>query len=114
MVHFDKYVTSWQKPYEPPNSIGYLSLPILHFLVGRTWDQVALNFVHAVNPSFIRVVVGFEEEARDDLFNRGVTVRIDKDWKITSIDQECEVGLEGGYDHGQHLWTEFERTAWAQ
>ena len=111
MAHFDKYVTSWQKPYEEPNSIGYLSLPILHFLVGRTWDQLALNFVHSVNPKCIRVVVA--EETTDAVCGR-VTVRLDKDWKITSIDQECEVGLEGGYDHGQHLWTEFERTAWAQ
>lgn len=99
------YVSSHMVKYEEPKRIGFCRLPVLTFLVGHPWNQLALNFVHSLKPSCIRVV--FSEEKTDSYPTR-VTVYVDKDWIITGIVQEVMVGLDGeegkeSYQHAHDL-----------
>lgn len=86
--------------YEPPKRKGVMALPMLHFLWGHTWNQMALNFVHALTPSCIRVVRGSETT---DSWPGRVTVYVTQSDIIMSIVQEAHVGLDGNYDHSHDL-----------
>ncbi|MDG7000371.1 MAG: hypothetical protein JRN15_14820 [Nitrososphaerota archaeon] len=96
------YYTDHMVPYEKPNSIGYLSLPVLEFLNGKLWDDIALSFVHSLHPTSIRVTHG--TQTLDARVGR-VTIIVDKDDFIKRITQEVEVGLPDYVQHGQHLLT---------
>jgi hypothetical protein len=100
----EHYLTHWGKDYERPDRIGYNSVEMLEFLKGHPWDQMALNYVHALRPSRIRVTHG---EVTCDSWGWRVTVTIDENNIIRSITQEVEVGLEGGYEHGHDLSCKF-------
>jgi hypothetical protein len=79
--------------YEHPAMTGFTTIPILEFLNGMPWDQRALNFIHATNPSTIRVSHG---EVTCDFRLRRVTVFLwDDGLLIKRIEQEVEVGLDG-------------------
>jgi hypothetical protein len=86
--------------YDEPKTIGYCGLPVLPFLIHHKWDEMALAFVHSLRPSCIRVTNG--EEKTDAVLWR-VTVHVDYLDSITSITQECEVGLDPNFEHGFDL-----------
>ena len=83
--------------YEPPHLRSYCSIDVLPFLIGRKWDGRALAFVHCLRPSYIRVTSG--EETSDAKCWR-VTVHVDANDIIRSIDQEVQVGLAHDWQHG--------------
>jgi len=98
----DKYRTRHVVHYEEPDQISFDCLEVLPFLVGRPWDQFALNYVNSVRPSGIRVITPNGSETLDAQPWR-VTVYLGNDYRtITRIKQEVEVGCVGA-KHGHGL-----------
>ena len=89
--------------YERPSSNGYTIVPVLHYLKGKPWDDMAMNYVHSLRPSYIRTSTG---KIDADSKPWRVTVFLKEDEKtIDYIEQEVEVGLKGcknGMDLGIH------------
>lgn len=96
------YRTSHAISYEPPERMGYLSLPVLQFLWGQPWDDLALNLVHSLQPSALRVIYWGGVEKTDAIRQR-VTIYLNKDDTIRSMEQEVNVGLVG-QSNGHTLW----------
>jgi hypothetical protein len=95
------YINKQGYSYLPESEdFGYTSIKVLPFLVGRLWDNVALAYVHALRPSYIRVIEGAETL---DAMTWRVTVRLNDDNKIREIEQEVEVWLPDGVEHGHAL-----------
>ncbi len=99
------YRSSCAVSYKPPTRTGFLSMPVLQFLWGQPWDELAMNLVHALRPDCIRVLYWGGMETTDGRVTR-VTVYLNKDGTIRHMEQECQVGLEGKYRHGYDLWVE--------
>jgi len=78
---------------------GYTSIPVLPFLTGKPWNNLAINWMKALRTSDIRVTTGF---VTLDTCPWRVTVLIDENKIIKSITQEVDVGLIGVH-HGAHL-----------
>ncbi len=96
----DQYRSSHYVAYNKPDSTSFQSLKVLQELWGRPWDQCALNFVHALRPSGIRVTRG---EIKLDARTWRVTVYLeDDDRTILRIEQEVAVGCVGA-QHGYGL-----------
>lgn len=102
----DKYYSSHLVEYESPDSIGFLSVDVLPFLIGKAWNDRALDWVHSLRPSCIRVV-RYNEAEKCDARNWRVTVRLDAGGKIESIEQEVEVGCRTA-DNGGDLREQLE------
>lgn len=89
---------------EPDNSWSdnrvWVSIPVLEFLWGRPWNNVALNYVMALRPSVIRVTAGC---VTSDARVWRVTVYLEEDERtIKSISQH--VGAWGiGCRYGADL-----------
>ena len=96
----EHYCTTHAKRYKEQPPIGYLSAAVLPCLIGHKWDNVALGYVHSLRPSAIRVTTG---EQTCDAYLWRVTVTVGEDNKITSVEQEVEVGLPEGVRHGYDL-----------
>jgi len=105
----DSYRSGSRIPYSEPPCYGWTCLDVLPNLVGRPWDQFALNMLRSVRPSGIRVV-GYSQCMTADSAPWRVTVRLDKDNRtISKVEQEVEVGTVGAqhghglykYEHGQ-------------
>lgn len=89
------------RPFVPYDANGYTSINVLPFLNGRPWDEIALAYVHALRPSQLRVV---QEGIQLDAEAWRVTVWLNPDARtIKSIEQEVQVGLPDGIDHGHAL-----------
>lgn len=92
------YYTTHFIEYEHLNTVSSTELEVLPFLKGKKWDQTALNYVHSLRPSGIRVTTGvYKADAR--LWR--VTVLIDTQNIIKKVIQEVQVGCigyEDGYD----------------
>lgn len=86
--------------YERPDSISWTSLKVLDFLNGNPWDQVALNYIHSLRPSCIRVTKG---ETTLDSVPWRVTVYVDDYGIIRHVEQEVEVGCDGGFANAYEL-----------
>jgi len=100
----DKYRSNHRVEYEPPTSYGYISINMLEFLKGKPWDQAALNYVMALEPTCIRVTEG---PTTADAVTGRVTVYLNGDNRtIHHIQKECRVGTVGcshGYGLNQRL-----------
>lgn len=85
--------------YKAPTRWSYTSIPVLQELWGRPWDDRALDFVHALRPSGIRISGG---AIQNNAQNWRVTVYVKADGKtIDRISQEVEVGtrsFENGHE----------------
>jgi hypothetical protein len=89
------------QPFAPWDSRGYTVIEVLPKLKGKPWDEVALGYVHALRPSQLRVV---QDGIQLDAQTWRVTVWLNKDGlTISRIEQEVEVGLPEGIDHGHAL-----------
>jgi hypothetical protein len=74
---------------------GWISIPVLEFLNGRPWNNAALNVVHGLRPSAIRILLPTGGITADSVTWR-VTVSLDADGRtIRKITQEVQVGLDG-------------------
>jgi hypothetical protein len=80
--------------------IGFQCIPVLEFLKGKKWDEVALAYVHALRPSTIRVP---KNEIKANAKPWRVTVILNEYDFIERIEQEVEVWLPDGVEHGQAL-----------
>lgn len=85
--------------YTPPEDCcGWTTMPVLEFLWGKEWNNMALNYIHALRPSAIRTSFG---ETTADAHSWRVTVFLKPKEKksgnyiISTIEQEVEVGLIG-------------------
>ena len=78
---------------------GRTSIEVLPFLVGKPWNNLAINGIRSLRTDEIRVTKGGV-----NLDSRAwrVTVHLNQDDTIRKIEQEVEVGLIGCY-HGHHL-----------
>lgn len=94
------YIHSQGLKFEHSNSFGYCSISVLEFLWGRTWDETVLAYIGAINPSYLRVVLG--EETLDGLLGR-VTVHINENMIIKDIKQEVKVDLPEGVENAYEL-----------
>lgn len=89
--HAEKYYGAQGEMVERHNRFGYLSLPVLEFLWGQPWDDLALSCVMTLRPSSIRVTAG---ECTSDACCWRVTVYLNRDQStIGSIDQEMEIPI---------------------
>lgn len=96
----NKYFSSHAVKPEFKGVFGYCSLPVLPFLVGRRWDDVGLAFVSSLEPTAIRVTDGV---ITTDAMTGRVTVMVNEDFIIQSIEKECNVWLPDGVEHGHAL-----------
>jgi len=96
--------------YVEPNSQGYAVVEVLNFLKGRRLDNIALNYIHSVRPSRIRIVP-MNGGITCDAITWRVTVytakpnslEIDNETPlIKRIEQEVQVGCVG-YKHAHDL-----------
>ncbi len=87
----EDYITDHAEAVNKPSRVGYISVPIAEFLVGRPWNEEALQYMHCFQPSAIRVSDGW---LTCDGYSRRITVITDPDTKlITKITQEVTVPL---------------------
>ena len=98
----DYYHDRQGKSYAGHEQHGFTRLAVLTFLVGDPWDEIALAYLRSVRPSYIRVLKTYDEQTNDHIPWR-VTVEVNKENEILSIDQEVEVGLPAGIDNGYRL-----------
>lgn len=95
------YINKQGHKYKPESEhFGWTSIKVLPFLTGRPWDVVALAFVHALRPSYIRVIEGAETL---DAMTWRITVRLNNNKTIREIEQEVEVWLPDGVVHSHAL-----------
>ena len=91
----DQYRSSHGVELKRVNDIGFTCIPVLAFLNGKPWDNMALNYVHALRPNYIRVVE-HHGGITADAYSWRVTVWLQPDNRtIGRIEQEVEVGLIG-------------------
>jgi hypothetical protein len=100
------YIDPCGHGFIPSTRRGYLSVPVLPNLTGHPWDEITLAYVQGLRPSMVRVVRG--EETTDAWLWR-VTVYLDDRQLIRSIEQEVEVGLPPGVEHGAALASKLKR-----
>ena len=94
----EDYFSSQGKPYQKFTATSSISLPVLQFLWGQPWDEIAKNFLPALRPSMVRVG---SIETLDAMAWR-VSVHVDKQNIIQQISQEVEVSCNGAA-HGHDL-----------
>ncbi|HYE57390.1 MAG TPA: hypothetical protein VD948_02745 [Rhodothermales bacterium] len=99
----DDYRSACRVKWERPERYGFAVIPVLEFLRGKPWDDLAANMLAALRPSFVRVA-NVRSAVTCDAIGWRVTVWIREDDKtIDRIDQEVEVGLEGELPGGRVL-----------
>ena len=79
---------------------GFTAIPILEFLWDRKWDEIALAYCHALNPTYIRVTTG---DLKMDSRTGRITVYVDEEDTILYMEQEVEVGLPDEIKDGAAL-----------
>jgi hypothetical protein len=91
------------KDFIPFTRRGYTCIKVLPFLNGKSWNWVAMGYVHSLRPSRLRVT---KDSIHLDSCTWRVTVWLEEDnHTIREIEQEVEVGLPEGVPHGAGLQT---------
>lgn len=109
----ERYDTNHGTAYEPPGHRGYNTIAVLTFLWGEPWDDRALDFIHALRPSSIRVGTPSRCMTCDMTMWR-VTVMVDETkTTIKKIEQEVEVGLRTA-DNAHCLDHKIPRGSWSK
>jgi len=93
----DKYRTSHVAHYKRPDEFCWTVIPVLQFLWGKPWNNMALNFMPSLRPGGIRVVGGKAGNCITcDCSTWRVTVYLeDDDRTIRRIEQEVDGGCLG-------------------
>lgn len=88
-----------------PPSHSYATHDVLPQLVGRPWDQFAINMIHSLRPSGLRVSRYHHGTTLDGQSWR-VTVYLEEDDRtIRRVEQEVEVGTVGAkHAHGLYKY----------
>src|SRR4051812_12468203 len=89
------YYSTHMVAYDARGSYGHITMPVLQFMWGQPWDQLALNMTHTLDPYAIRVTYG---ETKTDACRGRVTVVVEpKDGIdiIKYIEQEVAVATTG-------------------
>ena len=110
-VHFDfnselslmKYRDGQGVQYTEPDHIGGMSIQVLPFLYGVELNDMVFGYIHALRPSYVRVVESGQSVTADSIPWR-VTIVINSDHTIMEITQEVDVGLYGGTKSGYDLF----------
>lgn len=89
---------------QEPKSISYAVIKVLPILIGKVFDMKALDLIHSLRPSVIRVTSG---EVKTDVHLWRVTITVDNLNIIKDIYQEVEVGCGSGFEHGHALMEYF-------
>ncbi len=97
-----------EKQYVEPSHAGHLVLPVLTWLNGQPWDQLAQNFIVSLDPNGVQVI-GPDRETKTNWMTNQVTVYLDERGTIQEITQQCRVGLGGNFENGHELWLEAKR-----
>ncbi len=106
IVHADDYrgkpINSRQgRDFVPFDRLGFTVIQPVPFLHGKKWNEIALGYIHALRPSWVRVVNGGTQMDAQDW---RVTVDLEDDNEtIRQITQEVQVGLPDGITHGHAL-----------
>lgn len=91
----EDFYSDWGVDYDSNiEEYGFTDIEVLQFLYGRPWDQIALNYVHALHPTRIRVVK-YNQGVTMDACTGRVLIQLDENGLIKSIEQEVEVGCKG-------------------
>ena len=99
----EKYYGAQGETAERHNHFGYLTLPVLEFLWGQQWDDLALACVMTLRPSTIRVTAGEcttdsccwrVTVYQDDPEDRNFISRIDQEVEIPIYDSELRNGAD--------------------
>lgn len=98
----DYHHSQGQKYKDETKRYGFLSIDVLSCLNGKPWDEVALAYVSALKPHYIRVIRYDDGQTADAMQGR-VTVYLDKDGLIDRIDKEVRVWLPDRVAHGDAL-----------
>lgn len=99
----DTYRSAHHAGYTQPSSYGSLTLDVLPFLVGRPWDQCALNYLASLRPSCVRVLSENGGLTLDSVAWRVTVLLSSDDYRtIKRIQQEVNVGIVG-CKHGHGL-----------
>lgn len=97
----DRYRSPGGVDFNAGPRIGFCCLPVLEYLNGQPWNNLALNFVYSLRPTCVRVISENQEAHTDGRVYR-VTVYLRADNRtIDHIEQESIVGIigcESGYD----------------
>lgn len=75
-------------------------IEVLQFLKGHPWNEIALAFVTALEPTAIRVTTDWI--TADSCCGR-ITIYVDESNNIKAIERECRVWLPEGAQHGYDL-----------
>ena len=81
---------------------GWTVIRCLPELEGKPWSELAAAFLRALRPSAVRVVLPGEGVKTDAIVWR-VTVYLTDRCTIERIEQEVEVDLPDGVQHGHDL-----------
>ena len=102
MDQADRYLGTG-KDMEASDDSCYAVIPVLEFLKGKPWNNMALNFVQALRPSMLRVTYG---EIQCDSRRWRVTVYLESEGSmIKRIEQEVTAGALGvRYGHDLHAY----------
>ena len=96
----DKYRTNHK--FDDKHSWSGGVIPVLQVLWGQPWNNLALNYIHALRPSALRVAIN---GITCDSQPWRVTVWLEKDGRtIKSIEQEVELATRGALDGHDHFW----------
>lgn len=101
-------VTQTYKDFYSDHAVKVESFPsaifevieVLEFLKGRKWDDIALAYCTALNPTYIRVTTGII--TLDARVGR-ITVYIDSSDNIYKITQETRIKVGDNIRSGEHL-----------
>lgn len=83
-------------------SYGFTNVRVLPDLEGKPWNEITQAYMRSLRPSVVRVVPDDGTVTSDARLWR-VTVYLTASGKIRLIDQEVEVDLPVGVDHGYAL-----------
>lgn len=87
--------------YVPDDRHGYTVVRVLPELEGRPWTPVAAAHLRALRPSEVRVTCGGALTLDSRLWR--VTVYLSEESFVRGIEQEVEVDLPEGVQHGHDL-----------
>lgn len=89
-------------------SIGYTTIRVLPDLTGKPWCPITEAFVSALRPSRVEVI-HHDAVVKSDARTWRVRVHLDERGRIDCIEQEVEVTLPDGVEHGHDLQCRLEK-----
>ncbi len=102
-----RYITDDLETLRKRQRRGWLSVTVLPELTGAHLDEVALGFIHGLNPKGVRLC---RHGQNDDAHTGRASVHVDDDNRILRVELEVEVALPEGVQHGHALKMALEKS----